>query len=338
MLTLARIHPVAADWERMGSRPDHVLFQTREWLDFVAATQQAEPVVAEVRSRTEVVGYFSGLIVRKCGLRILGSPFPGWTTDYMGFNLPPHTDRRDAVDALARFAFGTLGCAHVELKDRQMRPEDVVGTGFDSTRTMTYEVDLQLDDGELFARMSSACRRAIRKAEKVGVTVETADDDGFADEYYAQLQDVFAKQDLVPTYDVARVRALVRHLGPTGRLLRVRAIAPDGRPIASGIFPGFGGTAYFWGGASWRADQILRPNEPLFWFAMRYWRDRGVRTLDLGGAGDYKRKYGGREVWVPWVRRSRYPGLGQMRNLAKTAQRWQQRRVGARLPGAERVG
>ena len=338
MLTLTRIHPRDADWERLDSSRDRVLFQTREWLDFIATTQRAEPVVAEVRSRTEHVGYFTGLIVRKYGMRILGSPFPGWTTDYMGFNLLPHADRGEAVSALARFAFGTLGCAHLELKDRLLRGEDLVGTRVSTTWTMTYEVDLQMDDGELFGRMSSACRRAIRKAEKMGVTIETADDERFADDYYAQLEDVFAKQDLVPTYDVARVHALFRHLGPTGRLLRVRALAPDRRPIASGIFPAFGDTAYFWGGASWRADQILRPNEPLFWFAMRYWRDRGMRTLDLGGAGDYKRKYGGREVWVPWVRRSRYPGLDRMRNLAKTAQSWKQRRAGARAADAELVG
>lgn len=43
------------------------------------------------------VGYFTGMIVRKIGLRILGSPFPGWSTDYMGLSLSACVDRRKAV-------------------------------------------------------------------------------------------------------------------------------------------------------------------------------------------------------------------------------------------------
>ena len=55
-----------------------------------------------------------------------------------------------------------------------------------------FEVDLRRAEHELFARMTSACRRCVRKAENKGVSVEAAHDLEFADEYYAQLQDVFA--------------------------------------------------------------------------------------------------------------------------------------------------
>jgi hypothetical protein len=327
---LERIAVPDADWELMDAFPDRVLFQTREWLQFVARTQRAEPVLAAVLAGHEHVGYFTGLVVRRYGLPILGSPFPGWTTDYMGFNLAPGADRGAAAAALPRFAFGPLGCLHLEVKDRRLREHDLSGLGFTSTPTMTYEVDLESGDAELFGRMSSACRRAIRKAEKSGVTVEVASDEPFADDYYSQLKDVFAKQSLVPTYDVTRVRALIETM-PAGRLLLVRARARDGRPIATGIFPAFRDTAYFWGGASLRDDQILRPNELVFWYAMRHWRERGVRVLDLGGAGDYKRKYGGREVWVPWLRRSRFPGVSALRDAAKATVGWRQRRSGRRL-------
>ena len=57
-----------------------------------------------------------------------------------------------------------------------------------------WEVDLRRPEEEIFGGMTSACRRCIRKAEKVGVTIEEADDLEFADDYYAQLRDVFAKQ------------------------------------------------------------------------------------------------------------------------------------------------
>ncbi len=319
MLKLTRIEPDAAEWERMDALPDRVVFQTREWLDFVARTQRARPVVAAVLDDGEPVGYFTGLLIRRFGVPILGSPFPGWTTDSMGFNLAAGVNRRDAAAALADFAFGPLRCVHLELKDRHLAAADLDGLGYERSDTMTYEVDLSGAESEVFGRMASACRRAVRKAEKGGVTVEICTDPSFADEYYSQLTGVFARQGLVPTYDVDRVRQLIGCLQPAGRLLLLRALAPDGRPIATAIFPAFNRTAYFWGGASLRDDQHFRPNEMLFWFAMRYWRERGMTVLDMGGAGDYKRRYGGQELWLPWFRRSRFPVLSSMRNVAKSA-------------------
>ena len=141
----------------------------------------------------------------------------------------------------------------------------------------------------------------------------------FADEYYAQLVEVFARQSLVPPYGVERVRALIDCLEPTGHLLLVRARSAEGLPVATGIFPAFNGTAYFWGGASVREHQILRPNEAVFWYAMRYWRARGMTVLDLGGGGEYKRKYGPSELRVPFFRRSRFPGLSVLREVARRA-------------------
>jgi CelD/BcsL family acetyltransferase involved in cellulose biosynthesis len=76
-------------------------------------------------------------------------------------------------------------------------------------------------------------------------------------------------------------------------------------------------TAYFWGGASRRSDLILRPNEAIFWYAMRYWRDRGMTTLDLGGGGEYKRKFGAHEVHIPSLGRARLPGLIMLRDIAE---------------------
>ena len=242
--------------------------------------------------------------------------------------------RRAAAAALLPFAVRSLRCAHVELKDRRLEaPAELDGLGFESDPTLTYEVDLGGEEADVLGRMSSACRRAIRKAEKSRVTVVEASGAGFADDYYAQLEGVFARQSLVPTYGVERVRALIECLEPTGRLLLLRVLASDGRSIATGIFPAFNGTAYFWGGASLRADQILRPNEAMFWYAMRHWRARGMTTLDLGGAGDYQRRYGPREVWLPHFRRSRLPGLGLLRSAAREAARRRQAWRGRRSRG-----
>jgi CelD/BcsL family acetyltransferase involved in cellulose biosynthesis len=334
-LTLERIAVGSDDWDRMDAFPDRVVFQTREWLEFLARTQRAEPVVAAVLDRREHVGYFTGLVIRRFGIRILGSPFPGWTTESMGFNLTDGFSRRDAAAALIPFAFRTLGCAHLELKDRRLQTGEMQGLGFTSEPTVTFEVDLTDDEAAIFGRLSSACRRAVRRGEKVGVTVEEATGTAFANEYHAQLVEVFARQSLVPPYGAERVRALIECLEPTGRLLLLRARSPEGLPIATGIFPAFNGTAYFWGGASLRAQQIHRPNEAIFWYAMRHWRARGVTALDLGGGGEYKRKYGPRELRLPFFRRSRFPGLPVLREAARLATEQRHALLGRRRRGQD---
>jgi hypothetical protein len=182
--------------------------------------------------------------------------------------------------------------------------------------------------------MDSACRRCIRRAEKTGVTIEEAHDREFAAEYYEQLKEVFAKQGKVPTYSVERVSLLLKHMLPTGRLLAMRARNPEGRCIATGIYPGMNTTAFFWGNASWRLEQHWRPNEYLHWYAMRYWKARGVKVFDWGGGGRYKQKYGVEPYVVPWFYKSKYRLLTTARNEARALFYGSQRVIG-RLSGIQ---
>ena len=306
-----------ADWKRLDAFADRTVFQTRPWLQFVAESQKATPVLAELREGSDVLGYFTGLTFSKFGLKVLGSSFPGWTTPYIGFNLNASVGRHDALKALVKFAWNDLKCLHMEVSDPHFAGEDAKGLGFTAEYYCSYRTDLTQSEVELFNGMESACRRCIRKAEKSGVKIEEAHDLSFADEYYEQLKDVFAKQGLVPTYSVERVRSLVKNLTPTGNLLLLRVRDPEGKCIATGIYPGYNKIAEFWGNASFRAYQNLRPNEACHWYAMKYWKQRGVAIFDWGGEGSYKEKYGCLPHRVPWFTKSRYQIVGALRDEAR---------------------
>ena len=334
MFRFRRLDPADVPWQTLDQFGDRVVFQTREWLDFIGESQCATPIVAEIRDDDTVAGYFSGLVVRKFGVRILGSSFPGWTTPYIGFNLAPGYSRARLLDPLTAWAFRELRCLHVEVSDRCFQPEDGDAARLDRTAYETYKSDLTRSEDDLFKGMDSACRRCIRKAEKGGVTIEEAADLAFAHEYYEQLKDVFAKQGKVPTYSVERVELLLKHLLPTGRLLAVRARNPDGKCIATGLYPGMNDTAFFWGNASWREEQHWRPNEYLHWYALRYWKARGVKLFDWGGGGTYKEKYGVEPYVVPWFYKSKYRLLSTVRNEARALYYKSQRLVG-RLSGVD---
>jgi len=311
------IDPGAVDWAKLDGFADRTVFQTREWLQFVHETQRARIVLCELLDGRDVAGYFSGLVFSRLGIKLLGSSFPGWTTPYMGFNLVSGASRRDALAAVEKAAWVDLKCLHMEVSDPFFNYDDGKDLGFTGDEYASYRTDLTQTEDKLFANMDSACRRCIRKAEKSGVKIEEAHDASFADEYYEQLKDVFAKQGLVPTYPVERVRALVKNLEPTGRVLLLRARDSEGKCIATGIFPGYNKIAEFWGNASLRTSQNLRPNEALHWYAIRYWKARGVEVYDWGGEGKYKEKYGCVPHRVPWFIKSRFAVISSLRGQAR---------------------
>lgn len=331
-MRLTRVPLERAPWSELDAYADRTVFQTRAWLAFLEESQAAEPVLLQLRRGSETVGWFTGAVVRRFGFRFLGSPLRGWTTSYMGFNLRDDADVASATNAVRGYAFSELGCLHCELMDRRFEPYVGVRNGFRSSTLPSYEVDLTRPADRILAAMNQARRHAIRRAPRNGVVVEQAHGVPFADEHYEQLRDVFAKRSLPPPYPVERIRQLIRHLEPTGTLLLVRARAPDGRSIATGIFPAFGRRSHFWMGASWRSHQKLLPNEAIQWFAMNYWKERGVVAYDMGGGGEYKSKYGGSAIEVAWLRASRFDALERVRaqalDVRKRVRKWMGRRAG----------
>jgi len=319
--------PYDPDWWNVTLHQfsDREVHQSPAWLAFLAETQRGNIVTAAVRDGDATVGYFSGLKVHKFGLSLLGSPLPGWTTSYMGFNLADGVPRMQAFEALRCFAFCELGCAHLEVMDRDLDADSVQANSLGCRAYQGFEIDLAPDENALFSRLKTECRTCIRKAIRCGVSIEEARDDRFAAEYYAQLQDVFGKQGLAPTYGVERVAALIRHLLPTGNLLLLRARDSEGRSIASAVCVAMHRRGFVWGTASWRQFQHLRPNELLFWHAILRLKARGIRYLDLCGAGEYKRKYGGYRISVPWLHSSRYRFLPAFRSAVAITSRVRQR-------------
>jgi CelD/BcsL family acetyltransferase involved in cellulose biosynthesis len=332
-LRLRRVGFDADAWEAaIAGHPDLEVYHGAAWLSFLAVSQGAEPVVAAVEADGRRVGWFAGAIVRRYGVRILGSPLRGWGTQCMGFLLDPGVSRRAAADALARFAFGDLGCMHVELVDRQLSADEMAGSGYAVEVGRTFTIDLSRSEEELLAGMHGKTRQYLRKAMRSGLQPEVASDPGFADDFYDQLVEVFGRQGLVPTYPKERVRQLAGALGQTGQLLMVRVRAPDGRCVASGIAIGRGRVAVNWGAAFYRADSSLHPNEVFWWTAIRHWRSQGATLYDMGGGGDYKAKYGGVEVPTYTFHRSRFRVLSLGRSAVRRLVRARQILAG-RLSG-----
>lgn len=317
LLTFHRVPLDQVDWPMLDGFGDRLLMQRRGWLEYLKAVTGGDIVIAQIEQDGQTAGFFSGILFHRCGVRILGSPFRGWNTAYMGFNLHPEVSRIEAIRGLDQFAFRQLGCLHYEVTDRYLLPEDGVGLGLTYRKVSNFKTDLTRTEDELFADMTSACRRAIRKSEKSGIVIEHAAPQGFAEEYYGHLLDVFAKQDMKPTYPLERVQKLIDHVHPSGDMLLARARDPEGRSIATGIYLGFGAFGLFWGNGSLREHQALRPNEALHWHSMRHFKRQGLPLYDWGGRATYKMKYGVAPFQILAFRKSRYGFIQYARDLAE---------------------
>lgn len=337
-LSIERVSLADVPWDDLDRSADRTVAQTRPWLAFLAETQRAEIVVARVLDGSETVGWYSGAVVSRAGLRILGSPLRGWTTAAMGFNLKPGVDRAAAVGALPAFAFGPLRCLHLEVADRGLSPAEAAATGLHPDPLPGFELDLGRTEDELLAGMNQMARRNIRKAERNGVRIERVDPatpGDFAPVLHAQLVEAYAKRGGRPRFGPERIDALIRHLGPTGNLLLLRAVAPDGSTAATAAFPGLpGSTAEFWMGSSSRRAQPLLPNELLMWEGVRQWRSLGATRFNLGGGGPYKQKFGGEPHVLQRVHVSRAPIVDRVRELVVDADRWRRLRRARRAPSA----
>jgi len=326
MISVTPIEFASPDWRKhTAAFPGRTIYQHPAWMAFVAETQHATPVVAELHEGNSRLGYFTGLLFHRFGIKVLGSPFPGWSTAYMGFLLEDGVSRTEAMAAVMKFAFYELGCAHVECMDRNLSVEEADRSGLPYNLYTSFEVDVRPEEKQILANMSREKRTNLRKAEKNGLFVEESTDEKFADDYYAQLCEVFHHQGLAPTYSLARVRALIRHMLPTGNLLLLRVRDRSGRCIATNISFGEQKRGYVWGAASLREHQILRPNELIFWHTFRYWKARGAEFIDLTGNADYKARYGAYRIYLPWFQKSKYPLLAQLRNSARELVRMKQR-------------
>jgi len=298
MISFARIDVNDMPWEKLLEFKGANIFHTRPWIDFLADFERAEPVVASVHSSDQVIGYFTGLITHVLGLKILGSPFRGWNTYLMGFNLMPGVSYHEVLQAFPRFAFEELKCHFLMIIDSNVKAEDLNGLSYHVRKITNYALDLDKSETELFAGMKGkSCRRSIHRAIKKGVVIEETADPGFADEYFAQLQEINARKSLPHYYGLNFVRQMIIHLLPTGNLLLLRARNSEGVSIATHIDLVFNKVAVGWGAASWQKYRDLNPNELLEWYGMKKMKAMGAGILQLGDTvKEYKEKFGAYET------------------------------------------
>jgi hypothetical protein len=292
-----------------------------------AETERMQP---EVLATTDGDGDIRALFT-PVAVPTLGGPLGRLTTRIVAFAAPLVRDLpedSEALDLLLRaYQRGRSRTAlFTEIRnvvDPERLAPTLAGRGFTHQPHLNFLVDLTLSEEALRAGVASSALRNVRKARRLGVTVEEAAD---------RVQLAAGHEVLREVYDRIRVplprRSLFesahRLLTPLGRF-RVLLASVESRVIGVLTLLRFRDVLTYWYTGTLRADARYRAADLLVWHAIQLGRAEGCRVLDFGGAGrpaepygvrDFKAKYGGclvnhgRDLWVPSPMRLRAATAG----------------------------
>jgi len=271
-----------------------LVYHRSHWLDYLERSHNGQRVLLACKSGARTVGYFCGMTIRKGPFRILGAPFRGWWTANMGpiadpeqFNTAAFLIALDRYCRKQKIHFLELCCDWLD-------PRELVGAGFKAVNDVTHSMLLGTAE-ESWMRMFKTTRNYARRAEKNGVRIETAVDEGIIRDFYEQLKAIFDKQHLQPSHPIEWLLNMWRYVQPAGDLIGLRALDGD-RCIATYILACDDHTMWGLATASWPDALELRPNELIHWRAIELACQRGLQRYDFCGGGSYKKKYGAEEV------------------------------------------
>ncbi len=293
-----RINPLEnPDWDALlTSRPDFSFFHSTAWLTVLAESYGFAPLFFTAGETVLPLMEADSWLTGRKGIAL---PF---TDECAPLGADPESFRKLFADAVAHGK--TRGWKSIELRG---------GRKFFGTETPAsvsfygHELDLARGEKVLFEKMNGSVRRAVRKAEKDGVTVEILQSLEAMNFFY-DLQCLTRQRHGLPPQpwrfflNIHR-RILSQNLG------MIAVASHGGKKIAASVYFYLGGRAIYKYGASDFTHQHLRGSNLVMWAAMQWLAQHGAKTLDLGktslaneGLRRFKLNLGARERVVEYVK------------------------------------
>ncbi|MBC8094689.1 MAG: GNAT family N-acetyltransferase [Akkermansiaceae bacterium] len=265
------------DWNtRLSSFPGSGIFYTREWAAVLHDSYGFTPVYFCAKEKGRTVGLFPVMEVNS------------WLTGRRGVSLPftDHCEPLERLDNSSGPLFQEI-LKHArsrQWKHWEWRGERGVAREFTNFRPslsfFTHDLNLQRAPEILFNGFESSVRRALRKAEKSGVTVEVSRELSSVLEFY-RLHCQTRKEHGLPPQPLAFFLNIHRHIlsQDMGMVISARH---ENRIVASAMFFHFGTEAIYKFGASDASFQHTRANNLVMWEAIKGYALKGFKRLSFG--------------------------------------------------------
>jgi len=170
-----------------------------------------------------------------------------------------------------------------------------------------HDIDLRKAERQLFSQLGKANQRNIKKAIRENVSTEISQSLKSLISFY-RLNCLTRKRHGLPPQPFAFFKSVFNNIISRDFGFIVSAFH-SGKIIGSSIFFHFNSQAIYKYGASTMKYQHLRPNNLIMWDAIRWCRDRGFESLNLGrteveniGLLRYKRMWGASERALNYYR------------------------------------
>lgn len=273
--SIQRVDPSQfSNWNALlTERPDYSFFHSTAWANVVSATYDYAPVYfiesdgnvpRSILPLMEVDSWLTGR--RGIGLPFTDDCEPLYTDLDSGKRLV-----REALDFGKSRDWKYLECrGGRELFDGATASLSFYG----------HSLGLEKSDGQIFAGFESSVRRAIRKAEKSGVTVTVSQSLESVREFYS-LQCKTRRKHGLPPQPFPFFKNIHEHVIALDMGIVVVAHY-RGRPIAASVYFHLGRHAIYKYGASDEVFQHLRGTNLVMWEAIKWHAHNGMKTLHLG--------------------------------------------------------
>lgn len=290
-----------SDWDRLvQSYPDATAFHTSAWAKVLCKTYRHQPQYLRWSDAGGAVALIPIMEVRSVvtGRRGICLPF----SDFCEPLVFGQISCRDLLNQITKLA-ADRQWKYFELRSSGIVPPSVTP----ATTYYGHSIDLRGARDRVFAGINSAGQRAIRKAERSGLTVQVEEGPEAINEFY-RLHVGNRRRHGLPPQPRSFFDNIYKEIIQKGFGLVVTARG-GGRPVASAVFLTHGTKALYKFGASDAQAQDLRPNNLVMWEGIKVLANQGCSTLHLGrtsldnsGLRRYKLSWGATESLIQYFR------------------------------------
>jgi CelD/BcsL family acetyltransferase involved in cellulose biosynthesis len=269
------INPLSdPDWDRLVlSHPDYTFFHSAAWAKVLHKTYHHEPVYLRCCHNGKPVALVPMMDVRSplTGRRGVCLPF----TDFCGPLMFREGDSVLVMDKLSELA-RERKWKHFEVRQgKTFQPSAPPSVAF-----YGHTLDLRGSTEDLFARLKSSVRRALRKADRSDLSVQVTRTREAILEYYQLHLQTRRRHGLPPQPVSFFLNIYDEIIKPNlGFVVTARL---ESRPIAAAVFFQFGRKAVYKFGASDERLQDLRGNNLIMWEGIRFLAQNGAESLHFG--------------------------------------------------------
>ena len=274
-MDLQRVNPLEPpDWDGLLLQSgDTSFFHTAAWARVLVDSYGYKPVyfVGRKDGRLSLVMPFMDVASRLTGRRGVSLPFTDSCDPFGPDSELLRQAVRDVIDYGQRAKW-----RYAEWRTVQ----DLVPEAKGPAPYLIHNLDLVRGETEILAGLHENHRRNIRKAEKAGLTMTIDRSRESLGDFY-RLHCRTRRKHGLPPQPLMFFKKIFEHVLSRDLGIIVSAHL-SGKAVASSVFFHFGPNAIFKYGASDSGYLALRPNNLVMWEAVKWFKRRGAKDLDLG--------------------------------------------------------